>query len=56
MDFLLEALTNWLKEMLVGGIMSNLSGMFERKPTGRGYIRTGRTDPTGMELQYFQYD
>ena len=27
MDFLLEALTNWLKEMLVGGIMSNLSGM-----------------------------
>ena len=21
MDFLLEALTNWLKEMLVGGIM-----------------------------------
>ena len=29
MDFLLEALTNWLKEMLVGGIMSNLSGMFD---------------------------
>ena len=22
MDFLLEALTNWLKEMLVGGIMT----------------------------------
>ena len=29
MDFLLEALTNGLKEMLVGGIMSNLSGMFD---------------------------
>ena len=29
MDFLLEALTNWLKKMLVGGIMSNLSGMFD---------------------------
>ena len=29
MDFLLETLTNWLKEMLVGGIMSNLSGMFD---------------------------
>ena len=29
MDFLLEALTNWLEEMLVGGIMSNLSGMFD---------------------------
>ena len=29
MDFLLDALTNWLKEMLVGGIMGNLSGMFD---------------------------
>ena len=29
MDFLLESLTNWLKEMLVGGIMGNLSGMFD---------------------------
>ena len=29
MDFLLEALTNWLKEMLVGGIMSNLTGLFD---------------------------
>ena len=29
MDFLINALTEWLKEMLVGGIMSNLSGMFD---------------------------
>ena len=29
MDFLINALTDWLKEMLVGGIMSNLSGMFD---------------------------
>ena len=29
MDFLVNALTDWLKEMLVGGIMSNLSGMFD---------------------------
>ena len=29
MAFLREALTNWLKGMLVGGIMSNLSGMFD---------------------------
>ena len=29
MDFLLDALTDWLKEMLVGGIMSNLSGLFD---------------------------
>ena len=29
MDFLLDAITTWLKEMLVGGIMSNLSSMFD---------------------------
>ncbi len=29
MDFLLDALTQWLKEMLVGGIMGNLSGLFD---------------------------
>lgn len=29
MDFLLDALEQWIKEMLVGGIISNLSGMFE---------------------------
>ena len=30
MDFLINALTDWLKEMLVGGIMSNLSGKIGR--------------------------
>ena len=50
MDFLIDALTNWLKEMLVGGIMSNLSGMFDSgKPAGGGYIRAGRADAPGME-------
>ena len=29
MDFLLDAITTWLKEMLVGGVMDNLSGMFD---------------------------
>ena len=29
MDFLINALTDWLKELLVGGIMSNLFGMFD---------------------------
>ena len=29
MDSYSIALTDWLKEMLVGGIMSNLSGMFD---------------------------
>ena len=29
MDFLWDATTEWLKEILVSGIMSNLSGMFD---------------------------
>ena len=29
MEFLWNKLTEWLKEMLVGGIMSNLSGLFD---------------------------
>ena len=29
MDFLLDSLTEWLKEMLVEGVLSNLSGMFD---------------------------
>ena len=29
MDFLCDKITEWLKEMLVGGIVSNLSGMFD---------------------------
>ena len=29
MDFLWESITGWLKEVLVSGIMSNLSGLFD---------------------------
>ena len=29
MDSILEKITDWLWEMLVSGIMGNLSGMFE---------------------------
>ena len=29
MDFLWDAITEWLKEILVSGIISNLSGMFD---------------------------
>ena len=45
MDFLLEALTNWLKEMLVGGIMSNLSGMFDsvNQQVGDISVQVGQT-------------
>ena len=29
MDFLWDKITEWLREMLIGGIVSNLSGMFD---------------------------
>lgn len=40
MDFILEQITNWLKEMLVGAIMGNLSGMFESVNHQVGEIAT----------------
>ena len=45
MDFLLEALTNWLKEMLIGGIMGNLSGMFDsvNQQVGDISVQVGQT-------------
>ena len=54
MDFLLDALTNWLKEMLVGGIMSNLSGMFDSVNQQVADISdTGGPDPAGLERRVF---
>ena len=40
MDFLLDALTNWLKEMLVGGIMGNLTGIdvYKRQPGANAHV------------------
>lgn len=29
MDFIIQGLTDWLKEILVSGIMGNLTGMFD---------------------------
>ena len=29
MDKVLQKITEWLKEILVGGVMGNLSGMFD---------------------------
>ena len=54
MDFLLEALTNWLKEMLVGGIMSNLSGMFDsvNKQVADISVQVGQT-PQGWNGSIF---
>ena len=40
MDFLVQALTDWLKEILVGGIVGNLSGMFNTVNQKVGEIST----------------
>ena len=38
MDFIKQQITEWLKEILVGGIMNNLSGMFDNVNTQIGQI------------------
>ncbi|WP_395815234.1 VirB6/TrbL-like conjugal transfer protein, CD1112 family [Clostridium sp. C45] len=45
MDGILEQITNWLKEMLVGGIMDNLSGMFDsvNQQVGEIAVEVGMT-------------
>lgn len=45
MDFILQQITDWLKEMLISAIMGNLSGMFESVNNQVGEIATsvGRT-------------
>jgi len=40
LDKILEKLTDWLKEMIVGGIMDNLSGMFDAVNERVGEIAT----------------
>jgi len=38
MDMIINAITNWLREILVGGIIDNLSGLFEQVNTQVGEI------------------
>jgi len=54
MDFLLDALTQWLKEMLVGGIMSNLSGLFDsvNRQVADISVQVGQT-PQGWNSSIF---
>ena len=40
MDFLWDSITDWLKELLVSGILSNLSGMFDSVNDKVGDIST----------------
>jgi hypothetical protein len=38
LDFIKQQITEWLKEILVGGIMNNLSGMFDNVNSQVGQI------------------
>ena len=53
MDFLWDKITEWLKEMLIGGIVSNLSGMFDatNQRLPRSPVRW--LIAAGMERQHF---
>ena len=55
MDYIKEQLTQWLKEILVGGITSNLSGMFDSVNQKVGEIATqvGQT-PQGWNGGVYQ--
>ena len=54
MDFILQQITDWLKEMLISAIMGNLSGMFESVNNQVGEIATsvGRT-PASFSPEIF---
>lgn len=54
MDFLWDSITEWLKELLVSGIISNLSGMFDHVNQKVGEISTQvGTTPQGWNSGVF---
>ena len=54
MDFLWDAITDWLKDLLVSGIMSNLSGMFDSVNEKVGSIATQvGTTPQAWNVNIF---
>lgn len=54
MDFLWDSITEWLKELLVGGIISNLSGMFDHVNQKVGEISSQvGTTPQGWNSGVF---
>ena len=57
MDFIWNSITDWLKEVLVSGIVSNLSGMFDSTNAQIGEIagQVGLTPP-GVEQRHLQHD
>lgn len=57
MDFILDSITDWLKEMLISGIVSNPSGMFDStNEQGGQHHRSGGHDAPRVERRYFYHD
>ena len=54
MDFIIDAIVEWLKGLLVDGIMGNLDGLFNNVNQSVGEIATpGRHDPGGLNAGVF---
>ena len=53
MDVIKQAIVDWLREILLGGIISNLSGLYDSTNTRVAEIagQVGTT-PAGMEQQH----
>ena len=54
MDSILQQITDWLKEMLVSGIMGNLSGMFESVNNQVGEIATVVSSVRATRIKRFR--
>ena len=52
MDFIWDSITDWLKEVLVSGIVSNLSGMFDstNAQIGEIAVQVGLTPRRGTAV------
>ncbi len=57
MQSILDAINEWIKEILIGAINGNLSTMFgDVNEKSRHYRRRGRADPAGVERKYILHD
>ncbi len=56
MDFIIDAIVEWLKGLLVDGIMGNLDGLFDNVNQSVGRIATGRHDPADWNAGSFPTD
>ena len=56
MQSILDAINEWIKEILIGAINGNLSTMFGDVNEKVGTIARGRADPARVERKYILHD